>query len=948
MRVLLTLAVAAALGAGAGFAPEQQAELDKGLNVLGIKTGELGFLKQWSADSFFRLKAVDRCLDDPLQTAVYTDSSAALCRSFEDNPLRLLLHEWHETDCGIGARDSAVLRKAIALEARTGTAGTERLPGPLAAAINTVLAGYRVGDKYLEQSVRGLTATELDRLLGEAPDFWRDAEDSSERSIAGSLHREFGKEYDTSQDVKAETILGYTRKLDRKALSMSGLAVVLAAVEAEKLLDAPTESGLEAPLFEVEGISGEVRFVLETEYGLVVVGSKLDNAYRRECCLIIEPGGDDNYFNRAGGAVGFLGSPFSVVFDLGGNDRYQSDRMFAQGAALFGCGVLIDWSGNDVYRASHYSQACGIFGTGLLVDRQGDDIYDAGFCAQGAGHFGAGLLSEIQGRDCYRSTGYCMGFSSTWGYGLLAEYAGNDDYYAGGRYLHEPLLPHEYRSFSHGFSIGWRPDAAGGIALLYDKSGNDFYDAEVYAQGTSYWYSLGMLYDGEGYDHYMAAQYSQGAGIHLSVGALIDEQGNDVYYSRLGPSQGQGHDLSVGLLLDRKGNDVYASSGQGVGLTNSVGLFCDVTGDDYYTGVDPAGGHPARGFASIGNFLDLAGHDYYLSGTPGADSSFWINGTYGAGADLSNVPVPGDEADEGDTAQVAEIDTLAVPIESLFKIDATWEVGNARARVRQARKQFNALGRRAVEYVFEKKADTKDGLELRAIEELVKAFPDTAKPFLFKALRDERLYARSNAAYLLGKLGKDGRDGVESLLVALKEDRISPRRAAGSFGDIGDSLVIPRILYLLKDSYEPSRIVTAEACGKLKNPAAIPDLVRTLSDRLFTVRSAAEMALEQIGKESLDSLLLALPQLKSPALGHAIRCCGTLAAKFDTADTALGVRCRTVFSGYLEYKEPFVRLVAVQALERFLDEPLKATLEAARAKETNRFVLGQYAKILKN
>ena len=145
----------------------------------------------------------------------------------------------------------------------------------------------------------------------------------------------------------------------------------------------------------------------------------------------------------------------------------------------------------------------------------------------GSGFVGAGLLVDGGGNDLYRLQDYGQGFASVWGYGLLADHAGNDVYYAGGKCIHHPLLPNEYRSFAQGFAIGFRPDCSGGIGFLFDNSGNDFYNAEVFAQATSYWYSLGMIYDGAGNDHYNANQYSQGAGIHLSIGILIDREGDD-------------------------------------------------------------------------------------------------------------------------------------------------------------------------------------------------------------------------------------------------------------------------------------------------------------------------------------------------------------------------------------------------------------------------------------
>ncbi|MEO0073995.1 MAG: hypothetical protein ABIK43_04985, partial [candidate division WOR-3 bacterium] len=662
--------------------------------------------------------------------------------------------------------------------------------------------------------------------------------------------------------------------------------------------------------------------------------------------------GNDRYYNRAGGAVGFLDRPFSVCIDLAGNDFYSSNLLFSQGAALFGCGVLIDCAGDDVYRSRHYSQGTGLYGTGLLWDWDGADVYDAGFCAQGAGHYGLGMLMDNGGNDIYRSYCYCQGVSGTWGDGLLAERQGNDLYYAGGMYKHEPLLPREYRSFSQGFSIGVRPDAAGGIAFLCDRQGNDFYNSEVFTQGTSYWYSLGMLWDGEGFDHYTAAQYSQGAGIHLSVGALVDEEGNDSYFSRLGPSQGEGHDLAVGVLFDRKGDDgYYASGGQGIGLTNSVGLFADVDGNDWYMASESlicqGSSNWARGFGGIGLFLDLAGKDWYPARNLASDNGSWTKGTYGSGIDLSRPATVIDWEPDVDTSEASIDSVINVPVESVFKTASMWAVGNVRKKVMRARKELVRLGRTAVEYVYQHKLDTKDGLESEAVLALVKAMPETAKPYLFKGLRDDRFYARQNSAYWLGEMGKSALDAVDSILAALKAGRITARRGAYALGSIGDSLIVPQILYLLRDTFEVSRIVTAEACGKLKNPVAVPELIRVLGDRFFTVRSAAEAGLVAIGEASLDPLLGSLASLQPPALGHGIRAIGLLVKRLDTV-LMEGSRdkCRLTLLPYLRHSDPFVRLVTVEALRQMMNERVRAALRAAERNEQNGFVLCQYRQAL--
>ncbi|HTW90657.1 MAG TPA: hypothetical protein VMH22_03015 [bacterium] len=926
--------------------------IQKGMAAQGMNVDELGFYKLWAVDSFFRLKVVDRLLAHPLDCAAYTESCAASVCKQESLPASQLWGQWRVTDCGITPDDSARLWQEVEAEASTPLPGTETLPLALWRSINLLLGSYRVGDKYLNKAVAKLSPYQLDRLLGEAPGFWKD-EDDTAKTFSGAMQREFGKQYDTSPEFRQETLLAYVRKLDRHSLALSGMAVVMASAEAKRLLESDTtlyKAGVGNGT--VDGVEGGVLFSAQTEWGLVVVGGTGDNVYRKDCCISIDVGGNDRYLNRAGGAVGFLGKPFSVLIDLKGDDYYNSNRMFSQGASLFGTGVLIDCAGNDVYRATHYSQGATEFGTALLWDVSGDDIYDAGFFAQAASDFGAALLLENSGNDSYRC--YCWGqaMASTWSCAVLGDMAGNDVYRAGGVYLHTPLLPHEYRSFSHGFGMGRRPDAGGGVAFLCDKSGNDFYDGEVFCEGTSYWYSLGMLWDGGGYDRYSASQYSQGAGIHLSIGVLIDENGDDSYISRLGPAQGQGHDFSVGMLLDRKGDDYYCcSGGQGIGLTNSAALLIDEDGNDCYMTQDSLLGQGssnwARGFGGMGIFADLAGTNKYSQRNVAAPHSSWTKGTYGSGLDYDRPASVENFEPDVDTSGAALDTAITQPVESVFKTASMWRVGNIVKKVELARKQLAKMGPKALKYVADKKMDTKDGLESEAIEVLVKAWPDSSKPYLFRGLRDSRLLARNNAAYFLGKLGRNSFDAVESIFVALKAKRISPRRAVYALGDIGDSLVVPRILYLLKDTMEISRIVTGEACGKLKNPVAVPALIHAMNDHFFTVRSAAEAGLVAIGKPSLEPLLESLPRLKPVALGHALRASAALVAADTTpGDSLLRGRCRKAFLSYLNNQDNFVRIQAVAACGTVLNDSLRSTLAAKRTQEKDWFVLSKYHEAL--
>lgn len=951
MSLLIAVICTAALQGGAdrsvgtGLDTVAMRALHDGLAAQGISPDELGFYKQWAADSWYRLAAVDSLLNAPLRSVDYVRLRAD--RAVRYGPGRLAVNLWSELDARIEPANVAAVERALAAE-KAVLNDTAGVPIGIVSALRRIMAGFAVGERSLQRAISRLAPYQFERLLAQSVAMWQDSDDTIGPKLSGVLQREFGREWDTATEIKSETLLVDMRSIDRHELAVGGAAVVMAVMAAERLIvEAFDQDPWDRRPGTVSGVDGDVLYSFETRWGLVVVGGRGPNTYRTDCAVIIDLGGDDLYLNRAGGAVGIDGPAFAVVIDMEGDDRYRCDRPFAQGAAVFGCGVLVDRKGRDTYQAQHCAQGAAMFGTACLIDRTGDDLFDAGFFAQGSGYCGTGMLVEDAGNDDYRTWCYGQGFGGTWGYGLLTDRAGNDCYYAGGRYKHVPLLPFEYRSFAQGFAIGSRPDAAGGIGFLCDGAGNDCYNAEVYAQGTSYWYSLGMLWDGDGYDRYNAAQYSQGAGIHLAVGLLVDEKGCDAYVSRLGPAQGEGHDLSVGLLHDGGGEDCYAcSGGQGVGLTNSVGLFFDLDGNDLYVTHDSLLGqgsaNVARGFGGFGFFADLAGIDRYSRVSGAADAAAWNKGSYGIGLDLNRPATVIDLEPDVDTTST-EVDSLNLPVDSVFRVAATWEVGNAVKRVRRARRQLVQYGTAALSYVFQHKIDTKDGLELRAIEELVRALPDSALPLLLRTLRDTRLLARSNAAYLLGKLGSRAGESVDSVLLAMRDKRITARRAAATLGDIGEARVAPQLLPLLRDRFEPTRIAAAEACAKLKNPVAVPALIGCLSDHLFTVRSAAELALVAIDSAAAGPLLAALPGLSDIALGHALRGLGSIAACRDSA--APGERCRQVGAsivGFLGHRSAFVRLCAVEACRRLGDPGLRDRLVTAMAAETDGFVLNQY------
>jgi len=364
--------------------------------------------------------------------------------------------------------------------------------------------------------------------------------------------------------------------------------------------------------------------VIDTPAGRVLIGGTKDNTYTGDAALIIDLGGNDKYFNHAGGSTRL--NPFSVVIDLSGNDTYTSTEDFAQGAGLLGGGFLIDLEGDDHYTARNFSQGTGILGVGILADLAGSDQYTAVAVAQGAGSFGVGFLAEGGGDDTYFGNYFAQGTGDTKGFGAIVEAAGNDNYYAGGLIEDFRDPGKAYQSLSQGFGFGVRPEesivgASGGIGVIAEAEGNDTYVADYFAQGSSYWYALGILDDRKGNDRYISGRYSQGAGIHSSAGILIDGEGDDIYLADFGVAQGCGHDFGIGFLLDNGGNDRYSAGviAQGAGNDNGIGVLSDNGGDDEYylknLGQGRGNFEPSREVGSFGFLFDTGGgNDVYSQG----------------------------------------------------------------------------------------------------------------------------------------------------------------------------------------------------------------------------------------------------------------------------------------------------------------------------------------------
>lgn len=456
-----------------------------------------------------------------------------------------------------------------------------------------------------------------------------------------------------------------------------------------------------AGLARFAGVKG-FSFDQATPLGRVRLGDGEDHLYQEDAggatLFLVDTGGDDRYLIPVGAVDARLGggqAHVSVAIDCAGRDLYgyaevpdprdgsrlpsdgagrakpaptpaEGDGPVSlsetprQGAARMGYGLLFELGDDDdEYRSLRMSQGFGAAGVGVLYDEGGGDLYQGEAAVQGAGVFGVGLLIDGEGNDTYRTYTFSQGFAFVRAAGLLLDGAGDDSYEAesgdpaaGGDPLYfNPQLPGQANtSFAQGAGFGRRAPGgqdlvymSGGIGMLRDRSGSDRYRADVFAQGTGYWFGSGVLADGAGDDEYDGRWYVQAAAAHFALALLLDDAGADRYNSTSAPaatSIGVGHDYSVAWHIDGAGDDVYHAPGLslGAGYTNGLGVFVNLGGDDLYRSAsEPTLGcaalgdgesQPARwGVPTVGIFVEVGGEDTYDVTSPVARGNglSWID-----------------------------------------------------------------------------------------------------------------------------------------------------------------------------------------------------------------------------------------------------------------------------------------------------------------------------------
>ena len=392
----------------------------------------------------------------------------------------------------------------------------------------------------------------------------------------------------------------YYPDMDDIAATLDYASLHYAALKSAALAEETADS-----LFAYGGIPDNLFFELATPFGRVILigrdGLAKNKIERLNCdnsLLVIDFGADGRYYGACGATLS-PANPVSLFIDLGGNDEYTSElNNPSAGTGILGVGLLYEGGGNDKYNGREYVQGCGLFGVGVLFDRAGKDDYRAELSGQGCGYFGIGLCFDAAGNDSYYICGDGQGMGGIGGgIGVLGDYRG-DDFYKGEPYA-EVYNRGDYHSDHkingnsvQGVGFGRRGDGtdghawAGGLGAIIDMQGNDHYLSGNWSLGCAYWFATGIAYDGAGDDIYESCYFTQGSGAHYCNGILIDEGGNDRHelYETAGAGLGFGWDFTNALLVNIGGDDRYRAKIISMGLAQirSNAFLIDIGGNDIY------------------------------------------------------------------------------------------------------------------------------------------------------------------------------------------------------------------------------------------------------------------------------------------------------------------------------------------------------------------------------
>lgn len=843
-----------------GLPPLERQSVEEALYALNLSPDDLGYQKGPPSQDPYRLPLVHQLLHEPLAIPTVADQLVAPVRK-RASPSRLLLHLAQQLPGG----------KECTLSAQPNFSKLRAVLDGIIKARPSIERQFQEASKAfvaLTPSERRLLARGLPWLVAEQPELGF--------TVPPEIEREPDRLWKLLDRVQWQRL--WQAKITL-ALILERLCTQLRAQPVR--WGGTQRIALGKAILEVSGVG--------------------DDRHTRPAQIILDLGGNDLYTGAATRAW---------IIDLGGNDRYIGGNL-CLGAGVLDVGLLWDWAGNDVYEGVALTQGFGAFGIGLLLDEQGNDVYRAQLLAQGAARtYGVGLLADRSGNDLYQAggrflhapllgkeraffamaQGFAIGYrpDRSGGIGLLWDGEG-DDTYSGGTYC---------QGASYWFSFG----------CLMDDGGNDKYTAFYYAQASAMHLTVAALIDRAGHDLYAVHMGAIHAiGHDWGVALLWDRTGNDVYAG--GDSKpGIGNANGVGLFIDSAGDDRYFGP-PGIGNpardSGSVGLFVDLGGKDQY----------ARGFAD--NSLRLNGRwgvarDFdnppplaagerppeevarYPVGSlpvpPEAelerlyrDACLWEVGTarevvrrarhrlIGIGLPAARwmvekklreatnglvfrafeevVGAIGDEASQLLLKPLRSSDRRQV--ESALRLVISLRLQGLKQEVLHLLRSSPTLRRLAIVA-----AGT---LQLKEAVPILLEYGQEAEPSSLQAI-----------ALALGRIGDPS--ALEWLAAHLTHRELPVREAcADALVQLGTP-ALPRLLTLARAPSKPVARLALQALGRLKHPDALPILAEKARDPDWGVRLTALLALKGIGSpEAQKPLETALAQETNPYVKQVVR-----------------------------------------------------------------------------
>lgn len=316
------------------------------------------------------------------------------------------------------------------------------------------------------------------------------------------------------------------------------------------------------------------------EPALLVIEAETDDLIAREALVRIDLGGDDTYLVPVGNSRNFL-------FELAGNDTYDTPGMSdTQGSAQgTGAAILLDLAGNDLYIAESRSQGSSCCGSQPPLPRT--DAVDPENPLPDPASF------AWDGFD--QAFGLAVGGSG--GLGLLADLAGDDFYRAGGH--------------SQGYANNLL------LTAPRDLLSRDLLATASLPEGSRGF--AGILFDGTGDDRYRFA--TQGFA--------------ERSYEGIGPHRVDDGGRAVGLFVDGSGDDQYDNADLPIELAPADLL--DLTGLFRSQGYARTEGNAELGPSPAGFFLDLGGRDEYR--IPTEEGTLWVPAPKNDKIKTSDTPV---------------------------------------------------------------------------------------------------------------------------------------------------------------------------------------------------------------------------------------------------------------------------------------------------------------------